>query len=156
MPQQILRSLTMLTLVVGLTLVTAVVSANAQSARVSTARIPFEFNVGDKALPAGQYLVKTITESGEAVMISNDNGGSVRLTHSIRSSKTPARGKLVFHRYGDTYYLSEVWNKGEMTGRQLFRSKQERNIERQLARTNSHSELAQNSFEIVEIMTGLN
>jgi len=155
MANQILRGLTMLTLIVGLGLVTAVSSANGQSARVSIAKVPFEFNVGDKPLPAGQYIVRATTESGQALLIAGKNGGVMRLTHTISSSKTPDRGKLVFHRYGDTYFLSEVWNAGEKTGRQLLKSKQERNIEQQLARTSSSSELAQNRYEIVEVLTGL-
>lgn len=154
MANQILRGLTMLTLTVGLALVTAVVSANAQSARVSIAKVPFEFNVGDKALPAGKYIVRATMESA-ALLVAGEDASAVRLTHTIISSKTPDRGKLVFHRYGDRYFLSEVWDAGEKTGRQLLKSKQERNIESQLASTASKSELARNSYEIVEVLTGL-
>lgn len=156
MANQIIKGLTMLTVIVGIALVTAVGSANGQSALVSTAKVPFEFNVADKALPAGQYIVKAITESGNGVRISGEDGSAMRLTHRISSNKAPDRGKLVFHRYGQRYFLSQVWNAGEKTGLQLLKSKQERNIEGQLARTASRSELAQNSYEIVEVWTKQN
>jgi hypothetical protein len=33
---------------------------------------------------------------------------------------------VVFHRYGDTYYLSEVWVAANGTGSQLFKSQAEK------------------------------
>jgi hypothetical protein len=36
--------------------------------------------------------------------------------------------KLEFHRYGDTYFLSAVWVTGNTTGRELFRSRAEREL----------------------------
>jgi hypothetical protein len=37
---------------------------------------------------------------------------------------------LVFHRYGDQYFLFQVWPAGEQTGRQFFKSKAEREAQR--------------------------
>jgi hypothetical protein len=52
------RTLTMLTLLIGLTLTAAATSAQGQStSRRVVADIPFDFTVGDKTLPAGKYQV---------------------------------------------------------------------------------------------------
>lgn len=40
---------------------------------------------------------------------------------------------LVFHRYGDQYFLYQVWSAGALTGRQFYKSRTEREIERKLA-----------------------
>lgn len=40
---------------------------------------------------------------------------------------------LVFHRYGDTYFLSEVVTAGEDTARELTPSRSERQLQRELA-----------------------
>jgi len=37
----------------------------------------------------------------------------------------PAEGKLIFHRYGDRYFLSQMWMPGNPTGRELPPSKAE-------------------------------
>jgi len=47
---------------------------------------------------------------------------------------------LIFNRYGDTCFLSKVWDGGEQTGRELPTSRQERNIEREAANTGHAAE----------------
>nr|MBA3573088.1 hypothetical protein [Pyrinomonadaceae bacterium] len=153
MRQQILKGITMLMLVVAVAFMTAVASANGQSSRTVIATVPFEFKVGDRALPAGDYTLGTISDSSSALVIRNQdsNRAAVRLTMPIEVSKASDKGKLVFHRYGQNYFLSEVWSGGETTGRQLSKSKQERTIESQLAAISSKSELARNNYETIEI-----
>ena len=41
--------------------------------------------------------------------------------------------KLIFHRYGDQYFLAQFWNLGSETGYEFPRSKAEREIGRQVA-----------------------
>jgi hypothetical protein len=95
------------------------------------AQVPFEFMVADKTLGAGEYSVTTIDQSGAAIAILNTaGGGSIRLATSKARNDREKPAKLVFHRYGGTYFLSEVWMAGEATGRELLRSKQERAIAR--------------------------
>jgi hypothetical protein len=154
MRQQILKGITMFMLVVAVAFMTAVPSANGQSSSTITATVPFEFKVGDKALPAGVYTVRTMSVTGEALAISNreSNRSAIRLTNAVHAPKASSKGKLVFHRYGQNYFLSEVWCGGDSTGRQLLKSKQERTMESQLAAISSKSELAGNNYETIEIV----
>ena len=155
MKREILKGFTIFTLMVALAILTSVVSANAQSRIRVSANIPFEFVVGDKTLPAGEYSLIPATNGDEALKVQNDENGNaaVRLTEpTIEMKKRHSR--LVFHRYGQSYFLAEVWN-GERTGRQLAKSKQERAIERELASIPSKSELAQDLCEIVEVVAVL-
>jgi hypothetical protein len=49
-------------------------------------------------------------------------------TESTQRSANDNSCKLVFHRHGDTYFLSEVWVAGNSNGRTLFRSRAEREL----------------------------
>jgi hypothetical protein len=153
MQKQILKGFTMLVLIAAVVLMAALVSAHAQTA-VVVADIPFEFAVGGKSLTAGEYSVRALTANGDALMISSQNSNDriIRLAHSIQTGKVPQQTKLVFHRYGQRYFLSEVWTAGQQTGRQLVKSDEERAIEGQLAAISSKSELARSSYETVEIL----
>lgn len=151
MKKQILKGVSMLTLLVAVAFVTAVASANGQS-RTMRANVPFEFIVGDRALPAGEYRVSAIGNGNEVMAIASREDAAVRLSIAIETNKVPDRGKLVFHRYGQKYFLSEIWSGGETTGRKLLKSKQERRLEQQLASIFSKSELAQSAYEVVEIV----
>jgi len=97
--------------------------------------VPFAFNAGGQALPAGHYIVAAV---GDNIKIFNSQTtGFYVPTHS--AMRTASDGtKLVFHRYGDTYFLSAVWVAGNTTGREMFRSR----AERELAARNAEMQLA--------------
>jgi hypothetical protein len=154
MKKQMIKGFTMFTLIVALALVTAVVSANGQSQAVK-ADVPFEFAVGDKTLPSGEYAIRSATAGGAAMMIRGENAknAALRLTNAIENKRSVGQVKLVFHRYGERYFLAEVWT-GE-SGRELLKSTQERAIERELASIPSKGGSARARYERVEILATL-
>lgn len=115
----------------SLTLLTAA-AALGQSNALSTADIPFEFHVGTTVLPAGHYLVRPGFANG-VLSIQSLNRGAMIITGTIEAQKAPTTGKLVFNRYGDSYFLSKVWTAGDSVGRKLPIAK----MERELARNSS-------------------
>ena len=129
MKKQMLNGFTMLMLMVALALVTAVASANGQSQRVK-ADIPFEFAVGDKTLPSGEYAIKSATAAGEVMMIRSKGAKSLalRLTNAIQDKRNEGQVKLVFHRYGDRYFLAQIWTAGYDQGRELPKSSRETEV----------------------------
>ncbi|HET6889760.1 MAG TPA: hypothetical protein VFH31_01555 [Pyrinomonadaceae bacterium] len=154
MKRNILRGFTMLTLIVTVAFVTAVASANAQS-RAVVANIPFEFTVGEKALPTGQYMVRAATQGSNAMVVENRRSGkaAIRLSNPIHKLNASEETKLVFHRYGARYFLAEIWVGGETSGCQLLKSKEEKTIESQLAAIFPKGE--QSSYDIVEVVASL-
>jgi hypothetical protein len=154
MKKELLKGVTMLLLIVVLALATAVASANAQSANKVVADIPFEFSVGYKTMTAGEYLVRSITSAGDALMIQSADGkvSALRQSEATAQTKNKTHARLVFHRYGERYFLAEVWNGTVRTGRQLFKSREERAIETEVASISSPGEMARNTFEIVEVV----
>jgi hypothetical protein len=138
MKKQALRAVTMLVSIIALAFMTALVS-NAQSrSQQLRAHIPFDFTVGDKTLPAGEYVVGTITSnSDEGIVVRSRDGrrSAISLTSTVEAGKRKARGILTFYR-GDVdkvYYLKDIWKSGAAEGRRLLPSKALLAAERRLA-----------------------
>src|SRR5215510_5162402 len=92
----------------------AALTTKAQSTYGVRANVPFEFNVGDKTLPAGKISAREMTANSGALAISNLDRGqhAIRIAHGMSTSKQIDRGKLVFRKYGNRYYLAQVWIPG--------------------------------------------
>src|SRR5436190_18664587 len=147
MKRQIAKGLAML--MVTLALAASAVVANGQSKAGLVAHVPFEFMVADKMLGAGEYRVAAIDQYGDTIAILNKAGdGAIRLSAPRERKDGEKSAKLVFHRYGSTYFLSQVWMAGEATGRELTKSKQERAIERELRFASN----GRTTYEVVEVV----
>jgi hypothetical protein len=149
MKSQMLKGMTMVMLVVSVAFVAAVVSANGQTGRVSS-HVPFDFVVGGETLPAGDYEIRSATSGSQALTVQNSESRTavIRLTNVIEP-KNNTQSRLIFHRYGQKYFLAEVWSGGDTSGRQLLESKQERAIRRET------SALAKNAYETIELVATL-
>jgi len=110
----------------GLGLLLAVSAAQAQEPRVK-ANIPFDFVVGDRVMPAGEYQVSEMGASGQLIAIlSEDRKATALMVTSACTTSGPSKSsKLVFHAIGGRYFLSQVWVQGYDQGRQLRESKAE-------------------------------
>ena len=87
------------------------------------ANIPFAFTVANLTLPAGHYTVTRLGETAFRISGSH-NQGTVVLTHAVEGKAPESKGKMVFHRYGESYFLSEVWVAAG-PGRKVFPSRAE-------------------------------
>jgi len=139
MKRKVIKRLTILSLISIFTLCAAVASANAQLSIPIRARIPFDFNVGDKQLPAGEYTFSRLSGFSDSKMMSVSSvDASTRMFHSTLAAQvlTPKNeSTLVFHRYGNQYFLEQIWMDGEQEGTQVPESRTERTIRHQLAQT---------------------
>jgi hypothetical protein len=91
---------------------TAAGSASAQDAGVK-ATVPFNFTVGDLALPSGTYTIRSSMPTPGALVIRNWDAKV-----AVISLGEPTQGNnmqdntLVFHKYGSQYFLSEIRSEG--------------------------------------------
>ena len=112
-------------------------SAIAQSGPVRS-NIPFDFTVEGKTVPAGTYTIGHEGYSPELLLLqSNDSKlqmivGSNAAENQHGANKT----KLVFNRYKDQYFLSEIWVQGATRGRQIPRSAREKELAKEMASAN--------------------
>jgi len=119
--------------VLGLLLVAA--CANAQSVKVK-ANVPFDFVVDKATLPAGDYSIDQLSANSKALAVRNHDAGAQMIVLSNTANRLNASGEtcLVFHRYGERYFLSQIWIQGEAEGLQLSMSKHEAEIAKNLQR----------------------
>ena len=102
--------------------------------------IPFDFLVRGKTLPAGEYEISRIRDEPQVLLISNRNQSHEHATINTEpvEGNAPQYGKVIFYRYGDSYFLHEIWTAGIETGRELPPSQQEKTLKREtLARGES-------------------
>ena len=92
------------------------------------ADVPFAFSVADQQFPAGQYVVAGVGSQGVLAVRGSGKQFKMIVSHEVESAKPSQTSKLVFHRYGDQYILSEIWLQGEIRGRQLPRTKLEKEL----------------------------
>lgn len=122
--------------VMGLFLTLAIANVSAQTPTGAEVNIPFDFVAGTANLKAGTYTVTR--NSGNALKIRSTDGKNTvliqaPLTIGARDFKSGER--LVFNRYGNEYFLNQVWLSVDR-GRQLLPSKAEAKAARELARRN--------------------
>jgi hypothetical protein len=144
MKTQLINLITKVTLLSAILLVTLVASAQGQSLAYKVrANIPFDFAVGEKKLPAGEYSIGRAQRSDDIALSITDAGGhtkAIRLTNATVTLDPKGKSSLVFHRYGDQYFLFQVWPAGGSVGREFPVSASER-AQRELAK---NSGVAQN------------
>lgn len=72
------------------------------------AQVPFSFMAENRTLPAGEYSLQSATVTGTALSIRNWDAKASLI--SIVTSAEPQKGAgvnaLVFHKYGDRYFLA--------------------------------------------------
>lgn len=103
--------------------VLSISGASAQA--IARAEIPFDFSCQRQAMPRGDYTISIFQE--RFIQLSSMDGK----THvvSLFEPNVKVGGpdtKLVFHRYGDRYFLSEVQTADRELGMKLPTSKAER------------------------------
>jgi len=127
MKKQAFGTLTTLTLLLTVT----AISVSAQSERSKITNIPFDFIVGEKTLPAGEYTVEPNRSDFDKVWLVQSRDGrtsALFTTMPVRASETQEKAKVVFHKYGDQYFLSQIWTPGDATGRELLMLRLEREL----------------------------
>lgn len=125
-------------LMFGLLAILASLSAHAQSSREMTANIGFSFTIADKTFPAGEYSVTRLNPASDkaALMIKSADGrlSKIALTVPVQAGTTQESARLIFNRYGEQYFLSQVWTPADNTGLELSRSRAERSLARNIGR----------------------
>ncbi len=129
----------------GLFIATAgALSLNAQITNAIQAHINHSFVIGDKALPAGDYTFRMEKTSDLNVMRVEDQRGDNVAQFAVRETTAnhrPAHSELVFRKYGNTEFLSKIFEGGSKTGSELTEtSKQEASMVSQGQHAMEHTE----------------
>lgn len=116
--------------ILGLAMMFGALPGTAQGKKSLILNAPFSFTVEQQKMPAGTYQI--LVEHGWLQIRSADRQtAAVVLTLPV-SGKTPeGTGRVVFNRYGNRYFLSQVWLPDMQAGRQTLESRDEKEMEKQ-------------------------
>lgn len=91
------------------------------------ADVPFAFQVGKASLPSGTYIVSEIGD--HSIMIRNTSAVNSALTNynSADALKTGSP-RMLFHKYGNTYFLAEIWGGSGASAMQLLETDREKEL----------------------------
>ncbi len=130
------KQLYMVVTIIALITVAGLSSVKAQTSLSLKANIPFAFSVGNKTMPAGEYIVRCTNPSSDLKVLqilSSDGHQSALVRTNSVSSKFQDNAKLMFNRYGDQYFLAQAWLPADSIGMQAPVSRSEKHVARELA-----------------------
>ena len=110
-----------------------IVSAPMAQAQARTkAQVPFDFNLEQKLMPAGAYEIASMSNNVLAVRNLDTREGQLLIEpmkkHASQAAEIP-HAKLVFRKYGDQYFLAEIWNGQSSIGVAFPESKREKELQ---------------------------
>lgn len=121
----------MKTQVLSLCLASALFAATVNAQTITypvVANVPFDFQVGNKKLPAGEYLVQTPQSSVVRISTLDKSESVMTLVQAAERGSAASGAKLIFNRYGDDHFLSQIWTAGSNRGVQLQQSRREQEM----------------------------
>jgi hypothetical protein len=118
----------------AIVMLTTPLLASAQiGSQTLAAKVPFQFHVGNKAIPAGECIVRRASLDGRTLIIGN-RGARVALfssTSMVQVKQASSTNAWVFHRYRNLYFLTGIRLQGSTTVYQLPESKTEAELRAQ-------------------------
>lgn len=115
-------------------LVLNAVSVNAQTNQKITVEIPFRFMVVGDKYEAGQYVIEQLDAQNDPFTMTLDGANiaekKVFITQSLQSETSVENVQIVFSKYDDTYFLSEIWTGNTKDGLRIPMGRIERKLER--------------------------
>jgi hypothetical protein len=100
--------------------------------RPSRAKIPFDFTIGKKTLKAGEYVIKAAgSGSVPELLVFQDAHGTPRaVVNGVRVEAVENNGKcrLLFTKYGNQYFLSQIWLSETESGAMVRKGPLEREL----------------------------
>jgi hypothetical protein len=107
-----------------LLLTAATLFGQTTSQKLMKVNVSLAFGVENHSLPAGEYLVFTVTPERSIRIVSTDGKHSAIVNTLPNYASLPSENsRLVFHRYGNEYFLEQVWTAGDELVRSPLPSK---------------------------------
>ena len=104
------------------------------------ATVPFSFTVGGQTLPSGTYTIGSRATSPELLAIRNWDKKVNILTMGRPDQSDPRHeNTLVFHKYGDQYFLSDIHSEGSSMNIHFSTTKAEKRAKAQVEEARIHA-----------------
>jgi hypothetical protein len=108
-----------------------------QAEGVMEVNVPFAFQVGNQTLPAGEYRMQRLSADMRGIELIRQSDGHKTLmatTLPVEQKDGKLSPRLIFYRYGNEYFLNEIWADGAQ-GQRLHKSRREKELASTIGRT---------------------
>ena len=115
--------------------------AHAQIIGDLEAKIPFQFHAGNTELPAGEYRIRMMDDSDLTVMQISRMDGSASAVFQVQETdknSEPTKSELIFHKYGNRYFLAKLFDESNPDGSQVVESSYEKKVSQATSQTQEH------------------
>src|ERR1700739_794896 len=93
------------------------------------ADIPFQFHAGNARLPAGKYTIPVLAASDLMLREITSADGSTSALFEVRdreAKSAPGKSELIFNKYGNRYFLEELFEESNPSGSAVLKSAYEK------------------------------
>ena len=91
------------------------------------ADVPFAFHVAQSSMSDGTYSINAVADRVMQIRNDSTNAAVMVITQREESLK-PQSPRLVFHKYGDSYFLAEAWSGSGDSGMEFPEGKLEQEL----------------------------
>lgn len=110
--------------------------AYGQTGKTVRTNVKFDFQIGDRIFPAGEYQIESISRHPDIVLqirsLRDANKTELIVTHPSNAARTQTP-KLIFQKYGESYFLTEIFLDSGQWGYSIRPSRHQRESEKNLA-----------------------
>jgi hypothetical protein len=133
----------LLSLFAGLVLALTIGATKAKAQIIGdiAVKVPFQFYAGNTKLPAGEYRIHVLDDSGLTMMEITSADGSTSALFQVEETDakdTPTKSELIFNKYGDQYFLADLFDEGESSGSEVLKSRYEQRISKNAEQAQEH------------------
>jgi hypothetical protein len=100
----------------------------AQQSDLMKIDVPFNFVAENQRMLAGAYTIQRMQNGRLLVRSADSTIATTVLSLPVPLQDNAAESQVVFHRYGSDYFLAEIRVRGQNTGREVLRGKEETQI----------------------------
>ncbi len=117
---------------------------NAQIANEIRAHLNHSFVIGNTTLPPGEYTFQVLQDSQNSVMTATSENDKTSVSFVVGAAidnHTPAHSELIFRKYGNTEFLSKIFEAGSKSGLEVTEpSREEKRFTQQGMQPMEHTE----------------
>jgi hypothetical protein len=121
--------------------------AHAQIIDTLEGNIPFQFQAGDALLPPGNYSIRMVENSGLKFMQITSQGTSASAFFRVSETdlkSAPTQNELIFNKYGDHYFLAQLFEEGDPSGSEVVESNYEKKVSKAATESKVHVAIQHN------------
>jgi hypothetical protein len=111
-------------------------NASGQTGKIVRVNVKFDFQIGDRSYPAGEYWIESIGRQPDNILQIRSVAGTKENHFIVANPSTTAQTqapKLVFEKYGENYFLRNIVLESGQWGYSIRPSRSQRESGKDLA-----------------------